>query len=306
MTTAPDKRRPSLREALAHGRATLARHRCARTDAAREAEALLCAAARVTREEAYTHPERALSPAVARRYDAALARRLAHEPLEYIIGYAQFDRLTLQVNHATLVPRPATETLVEAAMAVATTLAGGDAKASCLRIADIGTGSGCIALALASRLPEAEVVATDESASALRTARTNARRLGLAGRVRFMKGNLAAPVLSAMARGKATLIVTNPPYIPSGMMHRLPVDVRLHEPASALVAGRDGLDCYRALLDQIQACAPNESITLVGEHLDTQFAGLAKEIRHCFPSAKPEPIRNLAGVVIGTTCVLSR
>lgn len=296
----------TLGEALAHGRATLAKHRCARTDAAREAEALLCAAARVTREHVFTHPERALSPAAWSRYEAALARRRAHEPLEYILGFAQFDGLTLKVTRATLVPRPATECLVEAAAAEAVALAGGATGAPGVQIADVGTGSGCIALALASRLPQAEVIATDESAGALRAARANAHRLGLTGRVRFLKGDLAKPVLRFMKKEaglphqRPLLLVTNPPYIPSGMMRRLPADVRLHEPESALVAGRDGLDCFRALLDQLRAASPATPVTLVGEHLDTQFAGLAKEIKKRFPNAHPQPIRNLAGIVIGT------
>jgi release factor glutamine methyltransferase len=303
----------ALGEALAYGRATLARHRCARTDAAREAEALLTAAARVTREQLFTHPERALSPAAWRRYDAWLARRLKHEPLDYILGFAAFDGLIFKVNRSTLVPRPATECLVETAAAEAIKLSRDSARADLL-VADIGTGSGCIALALVKRLPGTEIVATDTSASALCIARANAKRLGIGtmslrgakrrGNLRFLKGNLAAPVIARsgatkQSRPRPLLLVTNPPYIPTAQLRRLPADVRLFEPTTALDGGRDGLDCYRALLDQLQA-TPTGPITLVGEHLDTQFARLAKEIKKRFPNAQPEPILNLAGIVIGT------
>jgi release factor glutamine methyltransferase len=188
----------------------------------------------------------ALAAAPARRLGAAeesaiaalAQRRLAHEPVARIVGVKEFWSLNLAVSAATLVPRPETETVVEAALAA---VAARRPRARALRIADLGTGSGAILLALLSELPEAFGVGTDLDPAALALARGNARRLGLT-RAAYVACDMAAAL-----RGPFDLIVSNPPYIASGDIATLPPEVRLFDPRRALDGGRDGLDCYRAI-----------------------------------------------------------
>ena len=168
-------------------------------------------------------------------------RRRAHEPIARIVGGKEFWGLRLAVDAATLVPRPETETVVEAALAAV-----GGARARPLRIADLGTGSGAILLALLSELPNAFGVGTDANPGALAVARDNARHLGLT-RASYVACDLAAAV-----RGPFDLIVSNPPYVASADIAALPPEVRLFDPLRALDGGADGLDFYRA----IAAAAP--------------------------------------------------
>lgn len=182
--------------------------------------------------------ERALTPADAARIAALAQRRLAGEPVARIRGSKEFWGLDLRVTEAVLVPRPETETVVEAALACARTAADGGR----LRIADIGTGSGAILLALLHELPGAVGVGTDRSPPALAVARENATRLGLADRAAFVACDYGA----ALAGGY-DLVVSNPPYIATGDIAGLAVDVRSYDPALALDGGPDGLAAYRAI-----------------------------------------------------------
>jgi release factor glutamine methyltransferase len=171
---------------------------------------------------------------------AALAtRRLAGEPVARILGYKEFWSLRLRVDAGTLVPRPETETVVEAALAMIDACS---PRSRALRIADLGTGSGALVLALLSELPNAFGVATDLSSAALAVARENARNLGVP-RVRFVACDMAAAL-----RGPFDLIVSNPPYIASGDIAALPAEVRDFDPHRALDGGRDALDGYRSIL----------------------------------------------------------
>jgi release factor glutamine methyltransferase len=165
-------------------------------------------------------------------------RRLRREPVARIVGFKEFWSLRLQVDSTTLVPRPETETVVEAALREIET-SGGRARA--LRIADLGTGSGAILLALLSELPNAFGVGTDTSLGALRLAQRNAQHLRL-GQSAFVACDLGA----ALA-GPFDLVVANPPYIASGEIATLAPDVRDYDPRAALDGGHDGLDCYRAI-----------------------------------------------------------
>jgi release factor glutamine methyltransferase len=170
---------------------------------------------------------------------AALAlRRLGREPVARILGRKEFWSLPLRVDGCTLVPRPETETVVEAALAA---IDGRGSRARPLRIVDLGTGSGALALALLSELPNAFCVGTDLSIPALVVARDNARRLGL-HRMAFVACNMAEAL-----RGPFDLIVSNPPYIASGDIASLAPEVRDFDPRLALDGGADGLDCYRAI-----------------------------------------------------------
>jgi release factor glutamine methyltransferase len=170
---------------------------------------------------------------------AALARRrLAREPVARIIGCKEFWSLPLSINASTLVPRPETETVVEVALAA---IDANGPRTRALRIADLGTGSGALLLALLSELPNASGIGTDTSLDALMVARANAQRLGIT-RAAFVAGDMARPLGTPL-----DLIVCNPPYIASGEFAALAPEVRAFDPRSALDGGADGLDCYRSL-----------------------------------------------------------
>jgi release factor glutamine methyltransferase len=170
--------------------------------------------------------------------EALAARRIAGEPVARIAGIKEFWGLPLQITAATLVPRPETETLVEAGLAA---IDDGGPRLRALRIADLGTGSGALLLALLSELPNARGVATDINVPALQAAGGNARRLRLDARAQFV----ACDFGKALAGG-FDLVVVNPPYIASGDIAGLPAEVR-HDPRLALDGGEDGLACYRAI-----------------------------------------------------------
>lgn len=176
------------------------------------------------------------------RLEAYAQRRLAHEPVARILGAREFWGLPFRLSEATLVPRPDTETVVELALEIfrERTIAGRRP-----RIADIGTGSGAILLALLHEIPDAFGVGTDLSLTALGTARGNAAALGLAGRAAFVACSYASAL-----QGPFDLIVSNPPYIPTGEIPKLSIEVREHDPHLALDGGNDGYDAYRALIPQ--------------------------------------------------------
>jgi release factor glutamine methyltransferase len=186
--------------------------------------------------------DRGLAADDATRLETLAQRRLAGEPVARILGMKEFWGLPLRLSAETLVPRPDTETVVEAVLDHVRVTESTDRP---LRIADLGTGSGAILLALLSELPHAYGIGTDISEAALRTARTNAAALGLGGRTAFV-----ASSYSAALAGPLDLIVSNPPYIASRDIANLAVEVRRHDPARALDGGPDGLDAYRALIPQ--------------------------------------------------------
>jgi release factor glutamine methyltransferase len=185
--------------------------------------------------------ERCLDVDEARMVSMLAARRLAREPVARILGVKEFWGLSLRVNAATLVPRPETETVVEVALAA---IDGDGPRTRPLRIADLGTGSGALLIALLSELPNACGIGTDASLEALAAARANADRSGVSSRTRF-----AACDFGSALDGGFDLVVSNPPYIASGDIATLPPEVR-HDPRLALDGGVDGLDCYRAIAAQ--------------------------------------------------------
>jgi release factor glutamine methyltransferase len=179
------------------------------------------------------------------RLGADVARRLGHEPVARIVGHKEFWSLPLRITSAVLVPRPETETVVEAALAVV-------ARTAAARIADIGVGSGAILLALLSELPHAVGIGTDRDAGALEVARRNAEHLGLAGRAAFVACDFGA----ALA-GSCDLVVSNPPYIATPDIATLAPEVRDFDPRGALDGGSDGLTAYRAIAaDACRLLAP--------------------------------------------------
>lgn len=200
-----------------------------------DAELLLCQALGQSRTYLFTWPERSLTPQQSAAFESLLRRRQAGEPVAHILGRREFWSLDLRVSADTLIPRPETELLVEAAVERIPPNVN-------WQIADLGTGSGAIALAIASERPACRVTAVERSPGALEIARENARRLGI-DNVEFLSGSWFEP----LAGRRFGMIVSNPPYIPQEDPHLRQGDVRF-EPGSALASGLDGLDDIRHLV----------------------------------------------------------
>ncbi len=207
-----------------------------------DAEWLLAGLLGVGRVTVRLDPAGVVPELLAERYGDAVRRRARREPLQRILGWEEFRGVRVRLTDAVLVPRPETEALVEWALALLPARGGRR-----LRAVDLGTGSGCIACALAAERPDLDVVAIDVSPAAAAVARENAIALGLAARIRVV----AADLLDGVRDLGADLIVSNPPYLPTGLVPELPPEVRTHEPVVALDGGADGL----ALIRRIAAIA---------------------------------------------------
>ena len=259
-----------------------------------DAELLLAAALGVERTGLLRAPERELTADEARRLEGYVARREAHEPVAYIRGRRAFRTLELEVSPAVLIPRPETETLVDVALEVLAAVpvrADGAAEYE-PRVLDVGTGSGCIALALAAEDPFVRVTAVDVDEAAADVARRNAARLGLGGRVEVLVSDLLAGLAPD---AWFDLVVSNPPYVPAGEYEALEINVRGYEPRLALHGGTDGLDVYRRLLPQA-ACALLPGGTLAVE----VGAGESEAVAELFAATgmyEPARVRaDLAGI----------
>lgn len=204
-------------------------------NARREAEWLLCEATGLDRVGLYLNFEKPLNDGELSAYRGLVARRGKREPLQHILGSQEFDGLTFAVSPAVLIPRHDTETLLEQALLQAP---------HARNILDIGTGSGCIAIALAKRLPAARVTAVDLSPEALAVARHNAEQH--AAQVEFLQGSFFEPLTNR----RFELIVSNPPYITTADLQTLQPEVRDYEPSLALDGGADGLAAYRVIVSQ--------------------------------------------------------
>ena len=226
----------SVHEAIATARRTLADAGIAPADAALDAEVLARHALGWDRAALITRGREQPPPEFEERFAALIARRAAREPVAYITGVREFWMRDFEVTPAVLIPRPETELIVEAVLEAARSHAP-------RAIADVGTGSGCLAVTLAIELPQASIVATDSSASAIDVARRNAERHGVAARVEFRVTDLLGGIA-----GPLDLIVSNPPYLSPDVEPILQPEVARHEPRQALYAGADGLDAYRRLL----------------------------------------------------------
>ena len=204
-----------------------------------DARLLLCHAAALTHESFVARAGEALQPEAAVRLEALVRRRASREPISRITGTREFYGRSFLVDESVLDPRPDTETLIEAALAL---IEKTGRREEPLRLLDLGTGTGCILVTLLDELPKARGFGTDLSPAALRLAEANARRLGVAGRASF----LASDWLDAI-HGEFDLIVSNPPYIASGEIERLAPEVAHHDPYLALDGGPDGLEAYRRI-----------------------------------------------------------
>jgi release factor glutamine methyltransferase len=222
-------------------------HEASQSIARRDAETLLLHLLKKDRAWLFTHADEPLPPDLQAALATLVSRRAAHEPLQYLTGVQEFYGLSLRVTPATLIPRPETEHLVEAVLDWAGKLAPNQQAG--LKIVDVGTGTGAIAIALTANLPQASVAACDLSLAALAIAKENAASLGFGDRITFSRSDL----LAVYGGDTFDAIVSNPPYIPVGDSPGMQPEVRDFEPHSALFAGDDGLEVYRRLIPQAHA-----------------------------------------------------
>ncbi len=213
------------------------------------AELLLMFTLNCDRAYLFAHPERELTAEEAARYGAALAERARGVPAQYITGHQEFWGMDLIVTPAVLIPRPETEHLIEAVIEVVRV--GGQEcppHMNPMRVVDVGTGSGCIALALAKEFPEAEIHATDVSSAALEVARANAARLQFEQRIQFHQADLFDGL-----SGPFDFVVSNPPYVGESEEDQVQMEVRKFEPRGAVFAGPSGTEVIARLIPQAQA-----------------------------------------------------
>lgn len=237
-----------------------------------DSEVLLAHLLGLARSQLYTYSERALSTGERVGYEELVKRRFRHEPVAYLVGTKAFYGLDLAVDPRVLIPRPETELLVDLALDLV-----GQAEANGhqpVRLVDVGTGSGAIALAVAANAPTVQVFATDISPAALALAQENAHRLGLASRISFLHGDLLCPVPQPVH-----LVLANLPYIAEAEWPSLQPDIADFEPALALSGGADGLALIRDLLLQAPAyLQPGGAMLLeIGSHQGKAVAQLATQ-----------------------------
>jgi len=230
----------------------------------------------------YSNPEAPITSADAERYFALVARRIAGEPTQYLTGKQEFWGLDFEVTPWVLIPRPETEHVIEVSLELLgprgfTIRLDTGAPMPALRIADVGTGSGCLAVALAHDLPHARVFATDISPAALTVAARNAARHGVSDRISFLETNL----LDGLGREPAPfdLIVSNPPYVARNDAATLPREVRDHEPHAALFGGPTGVEIYERLIEQAGSLLGADGILVLelgfdsADHVRAMVAG---------------------------------
>ena len=268
--------------------------------AEQDARLLVVAAAGVSREVLLRAPETALTPTAARTLAEFAARRCAQEPVSRILGVRGFYGREFRVSRATLDPRPETETVVDAALEVA---AGEAWLARPLRIVDVGTGTGCLLLTLLAELPEATGVGTDISPDALHVAAGNAARLRLERRVSFERRRSLEPQRGERA-DTFDLLVSNPPYIPTGDIAALEAGVRNFDPHLALDGGSDGLEIYRQIAARLIEAVPDGwSLLEVGAGQSEDVANL---IRKAVPTHRVREMRSWLDLAGHTRCVAVR
>lgn len=250
-----------------------------------DAEVLLAHVLGVGRTALVTDRARCLSPAQAEQFTEMVRRRLEGEPVAYLVGCRAFYDVELSVDARVLVPRPETELLAEAALSWARSTAVGP-----LRVVDVGTGSGALAIVLARHLPGASVIATDLSGQALEVAASNLATLGLSDRITLMQCDLLACL-----GGPIELIVSNPPYVPRDRLPTLPADVRLYEPRCALDGGDAGLELISRLLHQAASRLARPGLLLV-EIDETQGPACHALATTLWSQAAVSVLRDLAGL----------
>ncbi len=257
-------------------------------EVADEAMVLLCHALKLGKAEIFTQPERSLTGEQLTLLESLTARRLRREPSAYITGQKEFYGLSLYVDPRVLIPRPETEVLVEAAIEFARSWAARNQRR--MLVADVGTGSGAIAIALATHIPDSFIYAIDISTGALDVAALNIRRNGLDEKITLKQSNLLEQI-----NQKLDLVVANLPYIPGGELAGLQPEVRLYEPMSALNGGDNGTDFIEAMLAQAtdKVAAGGALLLEIGSGQDER---LMPVIRNMLPGSEVDLVKDLAGI----------
>lgn len=209
-----------------------------------DAEVLLSHSINKDRAWLITHSHDALDDASHDRFQAAVNRRASREPIQYIVGTREFWGLDFIVTPDVLIPRPETELLVETSIKLARKL-----QREPVTIIDLCTGSGCIAVSLAKELPEALIIGVDISTKALAMAKENASKHGVLRQVQFFEGDLFQPLEQLGLKGKVDIIISNPPYVPTGLLGYLDPEVKNYEPQTALVAGPHGTELHQRIIE---------------------------------------------------------
>ncbi len=253
-------------------------------DARRNVEWILCELLKCNRASLYAHPEMNLPPKLVKRFQEMIARRVDHEPLQYILGYTEFCGLRFEVTPDVLIPRPETEQLVLAATDVLKSLT----KPAVL---DIGSGSGCIPVAIKHLNPHAEIFSCDVSRPALEIARTNANQLR--AEVSFFECDVLNETLPLPASQKFDLIVSNPPYIPEEEYLTLDPEVLHYEPQIALDTGEDALLFYRSISRLAQKRLVLNGTLLLETHCD--YAHDVTSLLADFGYSKTKVLQDLTG-----------
>ncbi len=248
-----------------------------------DAEILLAYSRGVSREQLYARLEEKPDPALQETYKSLVARRLQHEPVAYITGHKEFYGLDLYVDHRVLIPRPETETLVEVALAIVR-------QNQVSPLAEVGAGSGAVAIALAVNEPWLEIYAIDASPDALAVAEANCQRHDVLDRVHLLPGDLLDPLPEPVG-----LIVANLPYVSHEELENLPRDITEYEPLNAIDGGRDGLQHSRRLLAQARSNLKPPGIICL--EIGATQASAVNELAHeHFPGATVGLVKDLAGL----------
>jgi len=259
------------------------------TNARLDAEVLLSHIIKKDRVWLITHRDDVLDDRHQRDFDGSIQRRTRREPLQHIIGNQEFWGLEFRVTPDVLIPRPETEFIIEAALEFA------QDRNKPVRILDLCTGSGCIAVTLVKELPAARVIATDASEKALAVARENARGHGVSEHIRFLLGDLFEPLEELDIRGRIDIIVSNPPYVQAGDLPTLQPEVRDYEPLMALISGPEGTE----MAIRIIRIAPEylkKNGALIMEMGMGQAGALTRMVEATGSYAKPEIVKDLAGI----------
>jgi release factor glutamine methyltransferase len=251
-----------------------------------DAEVLLAHVLRWGRAALYARPEHELTEDQLRSFDSMVHRRAAHEPVPYITGRREFFALDLAVDRRVLIPRPETELLVERVLVIASRWP----ESGSVHVADIGTGSGTIAVSVAVNCTRAVVLATDVSAAALEVARENASRHGVEERIHFVQCDVMEPLI-----GKVQVIAANLPYVPSATLRTLSRDVVEYEPELALDGGGDGLRIVERLLGQMYGHLTPQGVALLEIGAEQGQAARALAQRY-IPGAQVSVLRDYAGL----------
>ena len=281
---------PTVASILVEGTDLLAQHGI--ENACLDAERLIAHCLKTTRLDLYKKMTQILTESYEKQIRSVFERRIKREPLQYILEDQEFWGENFIVTPGVFIPRPETEGLIEEALAWFDQW---QEERELANVLDLCTGSGCIAITLAKNVPANRFYAVDRSSRALEVARANAKRHDLAERITFLCGDLFEPLQILGLEGQVDLILSNPPYIPTGLIQGLQPEVSLYEPREALDGGSDGLEIVHRIITQASAYLSSRGRLLI-EIGDRQAVPLTRWFQEKFPDARLEFRLDLAGI----------